>query len=244
LLALSFMVAEGNAVLNEDLIKEMSGLGVFYGHKRTKTNPRMRPYIGVTKNEIEFIEPEATLKSLDEAIGFMKEKIENGGFPLLVGTMPMAKGAILDFAKEFNWPYVINRWLGGTLTNFKVISQRLAYYQELKANKESGEFGKYTKKEQHLFTEKINKLSKFFDGLVNLKRLPDFLFIVDTELHGTAVREARRLNVPIVAILDTDDDPTFVNYPIFANDHAKSSVDWVIQRIKKSLANVKIKEPQ
>lgn len=235
---------EENTVLNEDLIKEMSNLGVFYGHKHTKTNPRMRPFIGAAKNEIEFIEPEATLKSLDEAIAFMKEKVENGGLPLLVGTMPAAKDAVSDLAKEFNWPYVINRWLGGTLTNFKVINQRLAYYQELKANKESGELGKYTKKEQHLFTEKIDKLARFFDGLANLNKLPDFLFIVDTELHHTAVREARRLKIPIVAILDTDDDPALVDYPIFANDHAKSSIDWVINRIKKSLANVKIKEPQ
>lgn len=227
--------------LNEELIKEMANAGVIYGHKRTKTHPRMKPYIGGARNEIEFIEPEASFSSLEKAVEFMKEKLRGGGLALLLGTAPAAKNAILAFADEFKYPYVVRRWLGGTLTNFKVINQRLNYYLDLRAKKESGELIKYTKKEQHLFTEKINKLSQFFEGLINLKRLPDILFIVDVEAHATAVREARRLKIPIVAILDTDDDPALVDYPIFANDHAKLSIEWVVEKIKKALATVDLK---
>ena len=226
-------MAENN--ISEELIKEMANLGVIFGHKKSKTHPRMRPYIGASRNEIELLDPQATLAGLAKAIEFLKEKVKSGGLVVVVGALPAAREAVKTFAEKFNFPYVTTRWLGGTLTNFKIINQRLVYYQDLKAKKESGELGKYTKKEQLKFNEQIKKLAEFFDGLINLKRVPDALFVVDINEHDTAVREARRLKIPIVAIIDNDDDPELVDYPIFASDHAKSSIEWVMAKVKEGV---------
>lgn len=217
--------------LNAEIVKEMANMGVIFGHKKSKTHPKMKPFIGGQRNEIALIDPEATLDGLDKAISFLNERIAQSGLILLVGTSSAAKDGIKNFASEFKFPYVISRWLGGTLTNFKMINQRQIYYQELKAKKESGEFSKYTKKEQLQFNEQIKKMANFFDGLENLKRIPDGIFIVDIKEHETALREARQLGIPIIAIVDTDDDPTLVNYPIFASDRAKPSIEWVIGKI-------------
>jgi len=222
-------------IITDELIKEMANLGVIFGHKKSKTHPRMRPYIGLSRNEIEILDPQATLTSLAKAIEFMKEKIKSGGLIISVGTLPAMREAIKEFSVKFNLPYVTTRWLGGTLTNFKVIGQRLAYYQDLKAKKESGELGKYTKKEKLKFNEQIKKLSQVFDGLINLKRLPDAVFVVDIDEHDTAVREARRLNIPVIAVIDSDDDPELVDYPVFASDHTKSSIEWIMAKIKEGI---------
>ncbi len=217
--------------LNDELIKEMAGAGVLHGHKRTKTNPKMKPFIALTRNEIEMLDPEATISSLEKATAALNEKIKSGGLILVLGTMPAAKESVLKFAETFNFPFVVNRWLGGTLTNFKVISNRCIQYQELKSQKEKNELAKYTKKEQHRLSEKINKLSRNFEGLIKLGKVPDALFLVDPEVHDTAVREAIRIKIPIIAVLDSNDDPSQIDYPIFANDHAKSSIDWIFARI-------------
>ena len=222
-------------IITDELIKEMANLGVIFGHKKSKTHPRMRPYIGLSRNEIEILDPQATLTSLAKAIEFMKEKIKSGGLIISVGTLPAMREAIKEFSVKFNLPYVTTRWLGGTLTNFKVIGQRLAYYQDLQAKKENGELGKYTKKEQLKFNEQIKKLSQVFDGLINLKRLPDAVFVVDIDEHDTAVREARRLNIPVIAVIDSDDDPELVDYPVFASDHTKSSIEWIMAKIKEGI---------
>jgi len=222
-------------VLTEEMVREMSQLGIIYGHKKSKTHPRMAPFIAGNRNNTEFIDPQIILESLDKAVGFMKEKFKNGGLIIFVGTTPAAKEAVLNISGELGMPYVVSRWLGGTLTNFSVINERLRYYEDLKVKKARGDFAKYTKKEQRQFDEKISKLSKFFDGLANLKKLPDIVFIVDIKIHSTALKEARLLKIPIVAVLDTDDDPDLVEYPIFASDHNKAGIDWMVDRIKKEL---------
>src|SRR3989344_4167858 len=223
--------------LDESLITEMAKVGVIYGHKKSKTHPRMRPYIACQRNEIELIDPEATLAGLDKAVEFLKEKVKpgGGGLVLLVGSNPAAQAAISDLAKEFNMPYVVTRWLGGTLTNFPVISKRMQYFQDLRAKAEKGELAKYTKKERAKFNKEVGKMTISFEGLIKLTRVPDVLFVVDIDAHSTAVREARRLKIPIVAIVDTDDDPDLVSYPIFANDHAKASIEWIINKIREGI---------
>lgn len=221
--------------IDEAKITEMAKVGVIYGHKKSKTHPRMRPYIAGQRSEIELIDPEATLFGLEKAVEFLKEKMKPGGLLLLVGSNPAAQSAILAFAKELDMPYVVNRWLGGTLTNLSVISKRMQYFQDLRAKAEKGELTKYTKKERAKFNEEVGKMTISFEGLLKMTRIPDALFIVDVEAHSTAVREARRLKIPIVAIIDTDDDPDLVDYPIFANDHAKSSIEWVVNKIREGI---------
>lgn len=217
--------------INNDLISELAANGVLFGHKKSKTHPKMKPFIAANKNEIEVLNPESTLEGLKTAIDALNEKIKAGGLVLLVGTQPVSWEAIKKFAGEFNFPYIIKRWLGGTVTNFKMINQRILHYQDLKLKKEQGEFAKYTKKEQSKINEKISKMTASFGGLVNLTRIPDIIFIVDIKIHDTAIKEAKKIGIPVVALLDSDDDPTLVEYPIFASDHSKSSITWIIDKI-------------
>ncbi|MCP6719705.1 MAG: 30S ribosomal protein S2 [Patescibacteria group bacterium] len=228
--------------LNETVLSEMAEFGVIYGHKKSKTHPLMKPVIIDNRNEIELLDPEAVVSSLSRAIEFLTLKAKQGMLMLLVGTLPSAKETVEKFALEFKFPYVTNRWLGGTLTNFKVIHERNLYYQELKVKKEKGELVKYTKKEQLKFSREIEKLKRNFEGLVPLNRLPDVLFIVDIEKHDTAVKEARHLGIPVVAIVDTDDDPRLVQYPIFASDHSKKGIEWVMENVRKNLSGVSKEE--
>lgn len=213
----------------------MAKAGVFYGHKKTKTHPRMKPYIGGRRNEIELLDPEMVLKTLDEASKFLKEKLASGGLFLFVGTKPAAKESVRAIAEELKMPYVIFRWLGGTLTNFKAINQRSNYYQDMKGKIEKGELSKYTKKEQMEFAKENAKMSRSFDSLALLTRLPDAVIVVDPEENDTAVAEAHKLNIPIIAIMDTNDDPALLKYPIFANDHTKSSIDWIFNKIREAM---------
>ena len=221
--------------MDENIVKEMVCEGVLFGHKHSKTNPKMRPHIGGIKNEIEILNPESVFNSLTKAEEFLKEKSIKGGVFLLLGTKPASKKAIKEFADEFGFPYVISRWLGGTLTNFDIIHKRVVYYEDLKEKEAKGELEKYTKREKQKFVEKIEKMSGNFEGLRLLKKVPDVLFFVDGEAHETAIREAKRMKIPIVGIIDTDDDPDEIDYPIFASDHSVKGVSWVINQLKEAI---------
>lgn len=220
-------------------IEEAVKAGTIYGHKKSRTHPRMKPFIVGNRNEIEIIDTEATLNSFQKSVSYLEDVVRNGGLMLLVSLKPAAKESIDNFSREFNFPYVTNRWLGGTLTNFQIIRKRLEYYQNLRSQKERGGLEKYTKKERSRIEKELQKLSENFDGLLNLTRLPDCVFMVDPSEHKTAVREAGRLKIPVVAIMDTDDDPEEIDYPIIANDHAKVSIDWLVGKIIENLKQIK-----
>lgn len=230
----------GDSTVNDALLVEMMQAGIHYGHKKSKTNPKMKPYIFGVRSDIELIDLNATLEALDKAINFLKEVKAKGGLVLLVATQPAARETILRLAEKFNYPYVINRWLGGTLTNFKVIRKRTEYFQQLKKDKEAGTLDKYTKKERLKISENIDKMKILFSGLEALTRVPDVVITVDINLHDTAVREARRLKIPVVALVHTDADPTLIDYPIPANDNAKSSIDWILKKIESEIEKVQV----
>lgn len=229
---------ESEAGASDALLVEMMQAGIHFGHKKSKTNPKMKPFIFGVRSDIELIDLNATLSALDKAVNFLKEIKAKGGLVLLVATQPAAREIILHLAEKFNYPYVVNRWLGGTLTNFKVIRKRTEYFQQLKKDKEAGTLDKYTKKERLKISENIDKMSIVFSGLEALTRVPDTVITVDINLHDTAVREARRLKIPVVALVHTDADPTLIDYPIPANDNAKSSIDWILKRIESEIENV------
>lgn len=231
------MTDSNEAAISNELLTQIVEAGIVYGHKKSKTHPRMKPYISTTRNEIEFIDPQATLTGIERAIQALKELRQRGGLVLFVGTAPAAKQIVKEFALELKMPYVVSRWLGGTLTNFKVINARTKYYNDLKEKIAKGELGKYTKKEQLGFEKEIEKMKEFFEGLTSLDRLPELLFIIDTKLHKTAMNEARILKIPVIAIIDNDDDPALVKYPIFGNDHSRTSIEWILRRIKEGLTN-------
>lgn len=220
---------------HESFVKEIVREGIIFGHKRSKTHPKMKPYISGTKNEIELLNPESCIETLEKAAKFLKEKKAAGAVFLLVGTKPAAKSAIQEFAAAFSFPYVTARWLGGTITNYGMIGKRIAYYEDLKDKQARGGFDKYTKKEQRGFVEQIGKMRENFEGLRPLKKVPDVLVFVDGNESEIAIREAKRMNIPVVGIIDTNDDPSGIDFPILANDHSVKSVTWVFQYLRDAI---------
>ncbi|MEK7658020.1 MAG: 30S ribosomal protein S2 [Patescibacteria group bacterium] len=228
------------AKIDSELLREMMNVGLMFGHKKSKTNPKFKKYIFITRNGVEIIDLIKTIEFIEKAAEFLKSQIKEGKMILLVATQPAANLVMESLAGKFNLPYVKNRWVGGLITNFKVISQRIEFFKKTKADMESGEFNKYTKKERVVINKNIDRMKKIFEGLEKLTKMPDALFVIDASIkgHATAIREARLKNIPIVAIIDSDDNPEFINYFIPANDHAKDSIEWVINRIDKQLTAV------
>lgn len=233
----------------EVLYQEMIKAGVLYGRKKSKTNPKMTKYIFTTRKGIEIFDLAQTVKLLDQAVEFLREKIKNtpnNSSPkvLVVGTQPAAKELVKSFSDKFGLSYVTERWLGGTLTNFKVISQRINYYLRTKADKETGRLDKYTKHERLKINELITKMAKVFVGLEKVTQVPEVVLVVDPEEHQTAIREANRLKIPVVAISSTDANPDQIQYLIPANDNARSSLVWIFGYIEKKLSEAPIISPE
>jgi len=224
---------EEKSTVEFELLQKMAEAGIFYGRKKTKTHPRMKRFIYATRNGSEILDLEKTAAFLEEAGNFIETLAQKRAIVLCVGTTPAAKDLIKKFAESSGYPFVIERWLGGTLTNFKTLSGRLQYFIKLKSDREAGRLEKYTKKERLNFDREIDRLKKLFGGLETLKELPDALLIVGSTSHDTAVREARIMKIPIISILSTDADPEKIQYPIPANDRARSSIQWLLEVLVK-----------
>ncbi len=230
-------IRKPDAAVDEKTMKELTEIGVLYSHKRSKAHPNMRPFVSINRHEMDILDARAVLDSIEKAGSFLEKvfSAKDGGLVLFVGTSAPAKDIVKNFAGGLKQPYVVNRWLGGTLTNFEVIKERIKYYEEMKKKQKEGEFEKYTKKEQLDFADEIKKLSSNFEGIVNLTRLPDVIFLINIKIEDTALREAIKLGIPTVAVIDSNDDPDKVSYPIIANDHNKSSIGWVLDTVGKKL---------
>jgi small subunit ribosomal protein S2 len=220
------------SMVSEDLAKEMLKAGVHFGHKKSNWNPKMRPYIFGIRNNFHIIDLEKTIEELNRALDFMKDIKEKKGKILLVGTRPQCQTLVGELAKKTKMPYVIFRWIGGLLTNFKTIRKRVEYLLDLEKKKSSGELGKYTKREQQKINEQIEKLKKKFGGVKDLEDLPQAILVVGIKEQMTAVREARRKKIPIIALVDTDSDPSLIDYPIPANDEAISALKFMLNKIE------------
>lgn len=225
--------------INQNLIEKGLESGIVYGHHKSKTHPTMKNFVVNSYNEIEILNLEEILNSLSKTLIFLKELVKNRNLVLLVGSKPTSVEAIDKLSALFNWPKVTYRWFGGILTNFSVIRKRIDYYQKFLKAKESGEFEKYTKKEKLKLEKELQKLKLKFEGLVNLTILPDALFVVDPKENQTAILEAKKINIPIIAILDNDDNIDLIDYPIIANDHALLSINWVVDNIISELEKLK-----
>lgn len=215
--------------------REMIEAGVFYGRKKSKTNPKMRQFVITNRGGIEIINLQKTEESLEAAVGFVKEKVRNNGIGLFVGTEPAAELAIAALAKKFEMPYVVMRWVGGTLTNFKIISKRVEYLKKIRADLASGALDKYTKKERVEIEREIRRLEELMGGLETLLREPDFIVMIDPTLHSTAVQEARIKKIPIVALANIDADPDIIDYLVPGNDKAKKSIEWFLGKIEQAI---------
>jgi small subunit ribosomal protein S2 len=202
-------------------MRELLDAGVHFGHQTRRWNPKMKRYIFTDRNGIYIIDLQQTLTFIDEAYEFVKETVAHGGNILYVGTKKQAQEAISTEAERVGMPYVNHRWLGGMLTNFQTVAKRLHRLKELQAMEaaEDGYTGR-TKKEVLMLTRERNKLERVLGGIADMTKVPSALWIVDTNKEHIAVSEAKKLNIPVVAILDTNCDPDDVNFPIPGNDDA------------------------
>ena len=211
-------------------MKQLLEAGVHFGHQTRRWNPKMKEYIFTERNTIHIIDLQKTVKKIDEAYDAMKELAEKGDI-LFVGTKKQAQDSIKEEAERCGQFYVNNRWLGGTLTNFKTIKTRVARLLELREMETDGTFSVLPKKEVAKLKLEMEKLDKNLGGLVGMNKLPAALFIVDTKKEHLAVAEARRLNIPIVAIVDTNCDPDEVDYVIPGNDDAIRAVKLITDKM-------------
>ncbi len=221
------------------VLEEMMKVGLFLGHKKSKTHPRMKSYIYATRNGIEIIDISRTLESLEKALEFIKSKVSKGGSVIMVGTTPVAKQAVKEQAEKMGFPYVVERWLGGTLTNFKTLSKRIAYFKKLKADRAGGKLEKYTKKERLDIDREIAKLDLNFSGTENMESLPQVMFVVDATHNMIAIKEAKKMRIPVVAIMNTDLNPEIIEYPIPCNDRTKEGIKWVLDKLAVAVTEAK-----
>lgn len=219
-------------------LEEMLKAGMHFGHRTSRWHPKMEPFIFGKRNNIYIIDLEKSQKQLKNAIEFMQNLVQENKSILFVGTKKQVQKPLKEVAQELNMPYVVEKWLGGFLTNFAVVKKSIKRYLDLKEQQESGKLDKYTKKEKLDFEREIEKMESKLGGLSGLKKLPDALFVWDIREEETAIVEARKKNIPIIAICDTNVNPELVNYPIACNDDATKAVKLVLDTIKDNLKNI------
>jgi small subunit ribosomal protein S2 len=212
-------------------MKQLLEAGVHFGHQTRRWNPKMRPFIFADRNGIHIIDLQQTVSRLNDAYRFVEQLAAEGGTILFVGTKKQAQEAVAEEAKRCGMYYVNQRWLGGMLTNFQTIQSRIRYLRDLETRRDRGDFERLPKKEAQRLTDDINRLERTLGGIKDMRRLPNALFIIDTHKERTAVLEARRLEIPIIALADTNSDPDEMDYPIPANDDAIRAVRLLCSRI-------------
>lgn len=216
-------------------LEEMLKAGVHFGHRTSKWNSQMKSYIFTSRNNVHIIDLEQTQQKLKEALEFIQGIKEKKGKIVFVGTKVAAKDLVRQTARDCGMFYVADRWVGGTLTNFQTISNRLNHYRDLEKKKKSGELEKYTKKEQQDFNVELEKLERRFGGIKEMTELPSALFVVDVHDNALAVKEAKAKGIPVVGLCDTNADPESVDYCVPANDDAISSLQLIFGSIAKAL---------
>jgi len=213
--------------VDTELVKKLLEAGAHFGHNRSRCNPKMRKFIFGERSKIYIIDLEKTVEFLNKAKEFLKGIAINGQTVLFVGTKKQAQDVITENAKRSGMFFVKDRWLGGTLTNFKTIKNSIKRLKDIEVMQNDGTFEAIKKKERAILTKEMDKLKKNLQGIVDMKKMPDAMFIVDARKEDIAVKEARKLSIPIVAIIDTNADPDMIDYPIPANDDAMRSIKLI-----------------
>ncbi len=219
----------------------MAEHAVHFGHPTHKWNPKMKPYLYGKRHGIHIFDLKKTAEVLVDALEFLANAKRANKTILFVGTKQQSHLLLQDLHQATRMPIVTDKWIPGLLTNFKTIKKRIDYFKDLKDQDRKGGFDKYTKKEQGKLRKKIQDLSASLSGVENMGDLPDVLFVADMVRDNIAVREARRLNIPVVAIVDSNGDPDLVDYPISANDDAIKSLEYIFSLIKEALTAKKEK---
>jgi len=227
------MVTE-NKTKNGDMIGAMFTAGAHFGYQKSRRDASTAPYIFGVKNKVEIIDLEKTEQQLERAKEFIESIAKLGKQVLFVGGKNEAREIVKLAAESLGMPYVAGRWIGGTLTNATEIKKRIAKFEDLQKQKEKGELAKYTKKERLLIDREIADLESMFSGIVSMKELPKAMFVIDPKKEFIAVAEAKKMGVPVVALLNTDCDVTEVEYPIVGNDASVSSIALFTAEIAKA----------
>ncbi len=220
--------------VDEVVLTEMAKAGVFYGHKKSRKDPQFDEYIYGLRNGVAIIDLVKTIKAIDIVAGFIKSSLAEKKTFMIVGTQAASRNAVIKLSEALgNAPYVVNRWIGGLITNFGIVGKRIDYFKKRKLDLEQGKFEGYTKKEKLLISREVEKMGILFTGLENFTKIPDIMFVIDPSLkgHSTAVHEATLHKMKLVGIIDNDDNPGQMTYFIPANDHSKASVEWVINAL-------------
>jgi small subunit ribosomal protein S2 len=201
-------------------LRQLLDAGVHYGHQTRRWNPKMRRFILGERNGIYLIDLKKTLKGIDESYAYVRDLVGNGGSIMFVGTKKQIQGPIAEYADACGMPYVNQRWLGGMLTNFQTVATRVKRMQELRVMRDAGDFEGMPKREALSHTRELEKLERNLGGIARLNKLPDAIFVIDTKKEHIAVTEARKLGIPVVAVVDTNCDPDVIDYVIPGNDDA------------------------
>ena len=220
----------------DQLVKDLIDAGIHFGHRVSRWNPKMKPYIFGKRNLIHIIDVKETLKGILLAKKFLNQVVAGGKDVLLVGTKRQARKAIEEHASAIGMHYVIDRWLGGTLTNFREIRKRVGRLDQLEQLEADGMLDTYSKKEGSALRREIRKIRRNLGGIRKMERMPGALFVIDQRREVNAVREARKVGVPVVCLLDTDSDPDLVDIPIPGNDDAMRAIELIVTELCESMA--------
>ena len=220
-------------------IEQMLKAGMHFGHRTSKWHPKAAPFIFTKRHGVHIIDLVKSREMLIEAMAFMEKFIQEGKIILFVGTKMQAKKAIKSLAEETGMPYVTEKWMGGCLTNFLVIKKMVKKYNDYLRDKSSGKLDKYVKKEKVSIEKEMTKLELKVGGIKDMNRVPDALFVWDINNEKTAILEARKKNIPVIAICDTNTNPSEINYPIPSNDDATKTIKLLTNTIKENLLEAK-----
>jgi small subunit ribosomal protein S2 len=220
-------------------VKELLEAGVHFGHQTRRWNPKMKPFIFDARNGIHIVDLSKTATQLEAACAFLAKLVGKGGKVLFVGTKKQAQQAVLDVAKETGQFWVTERWLGGTLTNFSTVKRSIGRMKQIEKWEADGTINNYVKQEQSAIRRELARLVKYFDGIRGMDKMPGAMFVVDIKREHNAVAEARRLKVPVVAMVDTNCDPDLVDYPIAGNDDAIRSIRTILLAVSQAITQAR-----
>lgn len=216
-------------------VKKLLETGAHFGHQARRWNPKMAPYIYGEQDGVHVFDLIKTKKALDEALQTLTDSVKKGKTILIVGTKKQAKDKVREIAQATGCFFVNERWLGGTLTNFEQIRKSCKKLTDMKKKMEAGEYKEFTKKERLLLEREIARLERFFGGVAGMEKLPEMLVVVDTKKGTGAVKEAKAKNIEIVGIVDSNSDPTLIDYPIPMNDDATRALEYVLSLIRDAI---------
>lgn len=226
-------------IASEEVIMAAFEAGLQWGRVKRMTHPKMQPFIFTSKGEIQVIDLAKSIEMLDNALEFVKGVVRSGGIILIVGIQPAARELTAEYSKRLKFPYVTDRWLGGTITNFQTLISRIQYLQSLEEKIQSPDFASYTKKERINIQREADELKKKFEGLRGLSRLPDAVFVLGAKRHALALREAKHRKISTIALVNTDDDPMHIDWPIPGNDSASTAIKFILDRFAEAVESAR-----